>query len=49
MISVIDSVENIKKATVAVERMLTDGLLVVTDVRAIRITQRAVPSEQADV
>ena len=49
MISVIDSAENIRKAAVAVERMLVDGLLVVTDVRAIRITQRTVTPEKANV
>jgi PII-like signaling protein len=49
MISVIDTAANIHKATAAVERMLTDGLLVVTDVRATRITQRSAPAEKADV
>jgi hypothetical protein len=49
MISVIDSADNIQKATAAVERMLTDGLLVVTDVRATRISRRTVPVETTDV
>jgi hypothetical protein len=48
MISIIDTVQHIQLATAAIERMLTDGLLVVTDVRATRITQRPVSAETPD-
>ena len=49
MVSVVDSAANIQKAATAIERMLTDGLLVVTDVHVTRITQRAADAEHADV
>jgi hypothetical protein len=49
MISVVDSAEGIAKAVKAVERMMKDGLLVVTDVRATRITQRATQTESGHV
>ena len=49
MISAIDTAENIQKAAAAVERMLADGLLVVTDVEATWITQRAPVAEKHDV
>ncbi len=49
MISAIDTADNIRKASAAIERMLADGLLVVTDVEATWIGQRAPGSETGHV
>jgi hypothetical protein len=45
MITVVDSEERIKDASDIVEAMLGDGLIVVSDVEAIRLIRDAGPEE----
>jgi PII-like signaling protein len=44
MISVIDSEEKLKQAAAAVEGMLEDGLIVISDVDIVRLVHAELPT-----
>jgi len=48
MISVVESEEKLKQAAEAIESMLEDGLIVVSDVEIVRLVRSAPPEEAAD-
>lgn len=49
MVSIIDSAAKIEEAIPVIESMLVDGLIVISDVDAIRLTRPAVPRESSHV
>jgi PII-like signaling protein len=48
MISVVDSEEKLNQAAAVVEQMLSDGLIVVSDVDMVRLVRSGPPEESAD-
>ncbi len=47
MISVIDSPDKIREAAEAIEQMLDDGLIVISDVEMVRLLRAAAPTEDS--